>query len=642
VFDQRFKSTEDFLHQWSQQADTLGEPPSSEDVQNILYSLTRGTCVHWLINGVCQLLLDRPYRDNSTKQVPLALKQELRDKFNKRFKVGGETSWGEFSVAWVEQLDDSDPPRHQTIRGFLESEHRSSCEHWLVNGLCQLLLNCSFDQWLEQCQQIEGNTGETPVLREYRRDGCCTGTQARRLFYKTGEEDAGSLSKNSMSSQSSITNPQPKIQNPKSKIQNPKSIDDGATRWVGRAELISQLSCRLQEDCRVLSLVGITGIGKTALAMRLVLESDVGLWRVCKSGDPPQPPLKRGENSVKVPLFKGDLGGSESDRVVCRHALGSRELYTISLDRELPNFEMLARRLLGEQTATDEQLQKEPDLLVRAMVAKLRSHPCFLVLDMVEEILEPDGQGEHQFIEPGFAKLLEQVVKAEQCKSRIILTSQDRPPIIAEGRYCDRSHMERLKGLEESEALELFENWDVRIQTDVDLENIKRIIHVYEGHPLALRVIAGEIREPPYNGDVQVYWYEYGYEIEEAERLKDNPMGNSREDKPRLDRYSIGLADLVKKRVDRTFTRLYQSDRLACLMLCQGAVYRRAVERQAWLLMVCEYPYEAQILAFQTLQRRFLLEEECCDRKVLYRLHSLIRRVAIDYLPKIEEEVLPL
>src|SRR5919202_1759349 len=26
--------------------------------------------------------------------------------------------------------------------------------------------------------------------------------------------------------------------------------------------------------------------------------------------DPPQPPLKRGENSVKVPLFKGDLGGS--------------------------------------------------------------------------------------------------------------------------------------------------------------------------------------------------------------------------------------------------------------------------------------------------------------------------------------------
>jgi hypothetical protein len=237
---------------------------------------------------------------------------------------------------------------------------------------------------------------------------------------------------------------------------------------------------------------------------------------------------------------------------------------------------------------------------------------------------------------------LEQVVKTEQCNSRIILTSQDRPPIIAEGRYFEQSHLERLRGLEESEAIELFENWDVPIQTDVELENIKRIIHVYEGHPLALRVIAGEIREPPYNGDVQAYWYDYGYEIEEAERLKDNPTEKSREDKPRLDRYSIGLADLVKKRVDRTFSRLYQSDRLACLMLCQGAVYRRAVERQAWLLMVCEYPHEAQVLAFQTLQRRFLLEEESTERRVLYRLHSLIRRVALDYLPKIEQEVLPL
>ena len=30
---------------------------------------------------------------------------------------------------------------------------------------------------------------------------------------------------------------------------------------------------------------------------------------VFKPGDPPQPPLKRGENSLKVPLLKGDLGG---------------------------------------------------------------------------------------------------------------------------------------------------------------------------------------------------------------------------------------------------------------------------------------------------------------------------------------------
>jgi hypothetical protein len=433
------------------------------------------------------------------------------------------------------------------------------------------LLNCSFDRWLDQAE-----------------------SQNSKLKSQNNEV---------------LPSSQSKIQNLKSKID----LDDGATRWVGREELITQLSCRLRGDCRVLSIVGITGIGKTALAMRLMLEPEVSL---------------------------SDLLLAAALTLVPRY----RELFIVSIDRELPNFEVVARRLLGEQVATDEQLQRDTDLLVRAMVAKLRSHPCLLLLDMVEEILEQDDTGEHQFIEPGFAKLLEQVVKAEEMPSRIILTSQDRPPIIAQGRYgaASLTHIERLKGLEESEALELFESWDVRIQTDIDLENLKRIIHVYEGHPLALRVIAGEIREAPYNGDVQAYWNEYGYEIEEAERLKDAPEEKSRQDKPRLDRYSIGLTDLVKKRVDRTFTRLYQSDRLACLMLCQGAVYRRAVERQAWLLMICEYPYEAQVLAFQTLQRRFLLEEECTERKVLYRLHSLIRRVAIDRLPKIEQEVLPL
>jgi hypothetical protein len=116
------------------------------------------------------------------------------------------------------------------------------------------------------------------------------------------------------------------------------------------------------------------------------------------------------------------------------------------------------------------------------MISKLQAHPCLLLLDMVEEILEPDHQGRHQFIDSGLAKLLEQVVKAEQMPSRIILTCQDQPPIIAQGRYLERSHIERLKGLAESEALELFETWNVRIQTQVDLENLKRIIHVYEGH----------------------------------------------------------------------------------------------------------------------------------------------------------------
>ncbi len=45
---------------------------------------------------------------------------------------------------------------------------------------------------------------------------------------------------------------------------------DGA--WVGREQLVAELSEKLQQSCRLLILVGITGIGKTALAERLAVE----------------------------------------------------------------------------------------------------------------------------------------------------------------------------------------------------------------------------------------------------------------------------------------------------------------------------------------------------------------------------------
>ncbi len=145
AFNKRFQSIDEFLQQWSQQSDSLGSPPPSEVVQSIIYSVKRGTCPHWIINGLCHLLLDRPYRDNSAKHVPDPLKQKLFNQFKERFKAGQVISWAEFSLAWGERFNDSDPPRRQTIRSFLESEHRHSCEHWLIDGLCQLLLNCSFD-----------------------------------------------------------------------------------------------------------------------------------------------------------------------------------------------------------------------------------------------------------------------------------------------------------------------------------------------------------------------------------------------------------------------------------------------------------------------------------------------------------------
>jgi hypothetical protein len=371
--------------------------------------------------------------------------------------------------------------------------------------------------------------------------------------------------------------------------------------WVGREALIAEISQKLLKKCRILSVVGITGIGKTALAGRLTIEAEIA------------------ESFPLVTL--------------------------VDFNSALANFDSVARSILGEQNAMDSELLQSPEKLVAAVVGKLKTQPFLLVLDMVEEILEVDSNGVHQFKESIFFQFLERVIKTDVMLSRIIITSQDKLPILAEGRYPALTETIQLTGLTETEAFALFNCWDIKVKANPnnisEASLLRRIINVYEGHPLALTVIVGEIQETPYCGDIQAYWYDYGQEIEAIESLKNSSDESCREDKPRLDRYSINLAELVKTRVEKTFSRLLKSSPLAYLMLCMGAKYRRAVERRAWLMLIDECHDEDSLIAFQVLQKRFLLEKEYTPGKVLYRLHSLIRRVALDNLSKIEDEVLP-
>ncbi|MCD8489460.1 MAG: ATP-binding protein [Desertifilum sp.] len=374
-------------------------------------------------------------------------------------------------------------------------------------------------------------------------------------------------------------------------------IDYSETRWVGRQDLIAKLYHLLQNECRVLSIIGLTGIGKTALATRLMLE----------------------------------LNERYPDLTV----------KTVCFDREVQGFQRVASQVLGENLSNARQLQNSPELLLNKLLNYLQNNPCLLVLDMVEEILVSDGKGGYQFSEPTFSEFLHQIVKRPEINTKLVITSQYQLPTIGDGRYLMRTYTERLSGLGVEEGFLLFETWNVYAQNSTHLDYLKRIIDIYEGHPLALRIIAGEVRDRPYNGNIQLYWQDYGYEIEEAERLRRSTVLQSRLDKPRLDRFTNKLFDLVRSRVCKAVERLYTNDKLACLMLCQGAIYRQPVERKAWLLLIHEYgSIEQASIAFQNLQRRCLIESEQFDSQVVYRLHPLLRRVALEKLDELEEEIM--
>ncbi len=378
-------------------------------------------------------------------------------------------------------------------------------------------------------------------------------------------------------------------------------LEDGLTRWVGREGLIADLVEKLRGECRVLSIVGLTGIGKTSLAGQLA------------------------KNSTLRQFLPG--------------------LKTISFYQELsPSFAAVARLVLG-----DELLKGQPQLLatgnedelVELMIRALQSQPFLLIIDMIEVVLKPDGSGGHQFIELVFAKFLDRVVLADTMGARVILTSQDRPATMAQGRFLERNYTEPLRGLREAEAMELFRQWGVDVEAEENASYLQRLIAVYEGHPLALRVIAGEVRSNPYDGSVAAFWGDYGGYFAEVERLKTATEGDPSKDRVELTP-SVELQDLVATRIDASFQRLREGYPLACRLLCMGAAaMRRADTRDAWLFLIGEFSPQEQSLAWQVLQRRLFLEEERSENRVKYRLHGLMRQVGLKNLAELEKEVLP-
>jgi|GEM_PF-3728791 len=329
AFQKKFQSVESLLKRWEQDAEYCGDPPAAEVVKTILDSGVREKYEYGIINGLCQVLLDRPYRNHGKKRVPPTLKRELCEKFERRFKIGSKVCWEEFNSAWTDELNDSDPPRSQTLRNFFDSPQRDSCEHWLLDGLCRVLLDCSFEEWREDA----GNSSTIVLLDP--------------------------------------TFP---------------TLDCDITNWVGREELVAALLEALTKDCRLLSLVGMTGIGKTALAQKLMLDKQ----------------LKQ-----MLP-----------------------NLRTVSFDCESPTFERVAQTILGDAVQS-EALQKDPARVVRSTLAQLQSTPYLLILDMLEVVLEPDGDGGFQFGDRAFSQFFDGIVKAAQMPSRVIITSQYQlPPLV--------------------------------------------------------------------------------------------------------------------------------------------------------------------------------------------------------------------
>jgi tetratricopeptide (TPR) repeat protein/DNA-binding CsgD family transcriptional regulator len=375
--------------------------------------------------------------------------------------------------------------------------------------------------------------------------------------------------------------------------------------WTGRDNLITNLTQRLQGCCRLLLLVGLTGIGKTALAERLTIELS----------------SKFNHNPEKL----------------CRK----------NFDHKFPSdFVSVAIQWLenvGEKVSPEEQ--KQPQSLLQRLVTYFCHHPQLILIDSLEFVLLGDeNTGWSDFIDEWWCQFFASLLSAETCQSRLIITSQELPNQLIQNasRYPNFWYCQRVDGLLETEQFNLFNQVGLGENLpSVDMNLLLRIGKVYRGHPLALRIIADEIIND-FSSQVSAYWQQYSQEIEEVEKaLAEASQGiiESTTDQWKLDRYSMELRRKVQSRLEQTFKRLSDYTHHAYILLCTASLYRVPVQKSWWLkhLEYRGYTKEQQQFALQTLQDRYLAEISFDENNemMLIGMHNLVRSLAITHREKL-------
>jgi hypothetical protein len=364
--------------------------------------------------------------------------------------------------------------------------------------------------------------------------------------------------------------------------------------WVGRETLIADLSTRLQNSCRIVLLLGLTGIGKTALAESLVVK----------------------------------LRGNWSElRENCENPDRPRDFATI-VTGWLTSW--------GDRVSPD--AQNNPEQLLTQVINKLCNAKYLLLIDSLEYLLVGTDDTWGDFADEWWGRFFQSLLSAPTCNSKIILTSQDFPVQLATecSRYQNFWHREVLTGLIASEQIDLFTKLGFGEDLTTEDSRLMLIGSIYDGHPLALRVIAGEIRAS-WQSSVRAYWRENGRYIEEVQTAlkaaREEGKVEGSEDRWQLASYTVQLRRFVQTRINITFDRLKAQLPIAYELICIASIYRCEVPEFFWMdnLELEGYDLEQQQLAMTALRDRFLVEDagfNQADERMVSQ-HNLIRSIAI-------------